>query len=71
MLGQKNKLTTSGRCQAISPVGCEKTAPCQPSGEVNSEGQEESKEATCKCSNNPSGCCVDGQNRIIPLQLKE
>lgn len=48
-----------------------KMAPCQPGGEVSSDGQEESKEATCRCPNNPSGCCVDGQNMIIPLQLKE
>lgn len=48
-----------------------KQAPCQPDGEITSEGQEESKEGTCYCSKNPKGCCVDGVGRILPLQTKE
>jgi len=46
-------------------------APCQPDGVISSDGQQESKEGTCRCSLNPTGCCVDGIGRIIPLQPKK
>lgn len=48
-----------------------KQAPCRPDGVISSDGQQESKEGTCRCSENPTGCCVDGIGRILPLQLKE
>ena len=48
-----------------------KQAPCRPDGKISSEGQEESKEGTCRCSKNPDGCCVDGIGLILPLRLKE
>jgi hypothetical protein len=44
-------------------------APCRPDGQIDSCGQEESKEATCFCPANPKGCCVDGGNNLIPYQL--
>lgn len=45
-------------------------APCQLDGKIISEGQEESKEGACYCSENPEGCCVDGLGLILPLQYK-
>ncbi len=48
-----------------------KQAPCMPDGEISSDGQEESKEGTCRCSKNPDGCCVGEFGIIIPRTLKE
>ncbi len=48
-----------------------KQAPCTPDGEITSDGQQESKEGTCRCKLNPSGCCVDGFGIIIPKILKD
>lgn len=46
-------------------------APCRPGREIVSEGQEETKEGTCYCPENPKGCCVDELGRLLPLQLKK
>ncbi|MFH1601532.1 MAG: hypothetical protein ABIB61_01090 [Candidatus Shapirobacteria bacterium] len=45
-------------------------APCRPGGRVFSEGQQESKEATCFCKDCSGGCCVDGGNYLVPHRLK-
>jgi len=45
-------------------------APCRPDGTISSDGQQETKEGTCRCPANPEGCCVDGIGRILPLRLK-
>jgi hypothetical protein len=45
-------------------------APCRSDGEISRDGQEESKEGTCRCSVNPRGCCVDAIGIIIPKVLK-
>jgi hypothetical protein len=45
-------------------------APCQPDGNITSEGQEESKEGACYCALNPRGCCVDAFGIIIPKRVK-
>lgn len=48
-----------------------KQAPCREDGIITSDGQEETKEGTCYCDENPEGCCVDGLGRILPFRLKE
>lgn len=48
-----------------------KQAPCRPDGKISREGQEESKEGTCRCPLNPEGCCVDSLGVIIPRVLKD
>ncbi len=48
-----------------------KQAPCKPDGEITSDGQEETWEGTCRCSQNPQGCCVGWAGIIHPRQLKE
>lgn len=48
-----------------------KQAPCKPDGEITCDGQEESKEGTCRCSANPEGCCVDSLGIIIPRVLTD
>ena len=45
-------------------------APCRENGIITSDGQEETKEGTCRCPVNPEGCCVDGLGRLLPLLLK-
>lgn len=45
-------------------------APCRPDGVISSDGQQESKEGTCRCSFNPEGCCVDSLGIILPKKLK-
>jgi hypothetical protein len=46
-------------------------APCRPDGVINRDFQEESKEGTCRCIENPEGCCVDAIGIIIPKILKD
>ncbi len=46
-------------------------APCRSDGVINRDGQEESKEGTCRCKINPNGCCVDAFGIIRPRILKE
>lgn len=48
-----------------------KQAPCRPDGIISSDGQEESKEGTCRCSINPDGCCVGDFGIILPRTLKD
>lgn len=45
-------------------------APCRPDGAISADGQEESKEGTCRCALNPVGCCVDAYGIIIPKVRK-
>lgn len=45
-------------------------APCRPDGVISRDGQEESKEGTCRCVINPEGCCVDAIGIIIPKVSK-
>jgi hypothetical protein len=46
-------------------------APCRPDGEISSDGQEESKEGTCRCPANPvRGCCVDAIGVLLPRTLR-
>ena len=42
-------------------------APCRPDGQVNSDGQEETKEGSCRCGDYE--CCVDGGNYLIPRRI--
>jgi hypothetical protein len=43
-------------------------APCRPDGVISSDGQEETKEGTCRCPGNE--CCVDGLGVRLPRILK-
>lgn len=48
------------------------TAPCREDGEIFSEGQQETKDGTCRCRANPQGCCVVGpMATILPRRLKK
>lgn len=45
-------------------------APCRLDGVISRDGQEESKEGTCRCTLSPEGCCVDAYGIIVPKILK-
>jgi len=44
-------------------------APCNSLGEISADGQEESKEGTCRCPGHE--CCVDSIGILVPHKLKD